>query len=121
MLAVGAVGVWEVELSGGQLRSDMVKAEVLPNALFLSTLWNRIAAERAVLLELRECGDCRTASTGEAVGSTDCGQADRGCVHRGGAGERMERDNGQDIDGGRIFVDQRTSWCGLPGGLDWHS
>lgn len=120
MLGFGAMEPAALEPPEGQLRSDMVKTEVVPDALFLSAMWNRIATERAVLLELRERGDCRSASAWPAARAAYRRQADRRCVHWSGAGKWLECHNGSNTYRGGIPVDQRPGRCGLSRRLDRH-
>jgi hypothetical protein len=98
----------------------MVKTEVSPNGFFLSTLWNRIAAERSILLELRECGDCCSTRAGAAADSADCGKTDCRSVYRRGAGEWLERDYGPNTHRGRFSVYQWIGRRGVSCRLDRH-
>src|ERR1700739_1173843 len=91
------------------------------HALLLSTLWNLITAERAVLLELRERGDCCASAAGQATGEADCRTSDRGRLHWGGPGEWMGCHDGPHSDRGGMPVYERTGGRRLPCRLDRNS
>ena len=91
------------------------------HALLLSALWSRIAAERTVLLELRERGDRCTSAAWQAPGTADCGRQIAGvCIG-------VAQANGWDVTlvriltvvgclftSGLVGVAYLAGWIGIP-------
>jgi len=84
-------------------------------------LWNGIAGDCALLLQLwlNGCGD--TACAGQTAGSSACGAADCRSVHRAGAGHawdvavvRIITVVGFFFSGGLVAVAYLAGWIGIP-------